>query len=225
MRLWACTTLVCVLMAAACRNSDPPLKALTGATLLDGIGQTVMDAVVIVSGNDIQAVGSRPGVSIPAGAAEIKLNGKFIVPGLIDVHGQLSSDSAKAADELHGFLKAGFTSVGLVDGGPPAKQAAPRILPTGTRTADFAGAMISSGGNSPEEAFRKIDRMAQAGIAPEKILIAATRNGAAWLQQSRLGVLAQGRKADLLVLSADPSRDIHNLRRLERVMVDGHWVK
>ena len=192
---------------------------------MDGTGKTVLDAVVIVSGNDIQAVGPRPVVSIPAGAAEIKLSGKFIVPGLIDVHGQLSSDSAKAADELHRFLQAGITSVGLADGGPPARQAAPRILPAGTRIADFGGAMISSGGNSPEEAFRKIDRMAQAGIAPEKILMAATRNGAAWLQQSRLGVLAPGRKADLLVLSADPSRDIHNLRSLERVMLDGRWVK
>jgi imidazolonepropionase-like amidohydrolase len=201
------------------------VKALTGATLLDGSGQTVTDAVVIVSGNDIQAAGPRASVQIPAGAAELNLAGKFIVPGLIDVRIALSPDAAKASDELGAFLKAGITSVGVPDGGPPPVRAAPRILPAGSQAAGFADAVISSGGSSPGETFRKIDRMAKAEIAPVQILTAATKNGAAWLQQARLGVLAAGRKADLLVLSADPARDIANLHKIDRVMVDGHWIK
>jgi imidazolonepropionase-like amidohydrolase len=217
--------LLAFVVLIGCTKSDPPLKALTGATLFDGTGQMLPDAVVLVSGNDVQAAGARGAVAVPSGAAEIKLNGKFIVPGLIDVRTKLSSDPARAADELHAFLKAGVTSVGVPDGGPPPARAAPRLLPAGTQAAGFADLVISSGGNSPEDTFKKIDRMAKAEIAPGQILTAATKNGAAWLQQSRLGVLAAGRKADLLVLGADPSQNVANWRKIERVMVDGHWMK
>ena len=217
--------LVTVLVLAGCAKSDPPLKALTGATLLDGTGQSVPDAVVIVSGNDVQAAGPRAAVPIPAGASELNLAGKFITPGLIDVRITLSPDPAKAGDQLGAYLKAGITSVGVPDGGPPAVRAAPRVLPASTQAAGFADAVISSGGEKPEETFRKIDRMAKAEIAPSQILTAATKNAAAWLQQARLGVIAPGRKADLLVLAGDPARDVANLHKIDRVMVDGHWVK
>jgi imidazolonepropionase-like amidohydrolase len=222
MRRWL---LFGVLLLAACGNSDPPVKALMGSTLLDGTGQSVADAVVIVSGNDIQAAGPRASVPIPSGASQLNLAGKFVVPGLIDVRTTLSPDAATGADQLGAFLKAGITSVGVPDGGPPTVRAAPRVLPANAQAAGLADAVISSGGSSPEDTFRKIDRMAKAEIAPGQILTAATRNGAAWLQQARLGVLAAGRKADLLVLSADPSRDIANLHKIDRVMVDGHWIK
>lgn len=214
-----------LLLLTACGKSDPPVKALTGATLLDGAGQTVADAVVIVSGNDIQAAGPRASVPIPRDASELKLSGKFIVPGLIDVRITLSPEAAKADDELGAFLKAGITSVGVANGGPPPVRTSPRVLPASAQAAGFADAVISSGGRSPEDTFRKIDRMAKAEIAASTILTSATKNGAAWLQQARLGVLSAGHKADLLVLSADPLRDIANLRKIDRVMVDGHWIK
>ena len=39
-----------------------------------------------------------------------------------------------------------------------------------------------------------------------------------------LGALVQGRKADLIVLSRDPTVDIANLRTVEQVMVRGHLM-
>ena len=60
---------------------------LEGGTLIDGTGKApVADAVVVVEGNRITAVGRRGQVSVPPNANVIRLNGRTILPGLIDGH-------------------------------------------------------------------------------------------------------------------------------------------
>src|SRR5213078_1825748 len=60
---------------------------LDGGTLIDGTGKApVADAVVVVTGNRITAVGRRGQVTVPANANVIRLNGRTILPGLIDGH-------------------------------------------------------------------------------------------------------------------------------------------
>ena len=52
------------------------MKALVGATLIDGTGGPVIeDSVVLVDGDAIDAVGVRGGVDIPPGAEQIDLRG------------------------------------------------------------------------------------------------------------------------------------------------------
>lgn len=59
---------------------------LKGATLIDGLGgDPVLNAVVVVEGNEIRSV-SGPGGSDPAGATVLDVTGKYIIPGLIDTH-------------------------------------------------------------------------------------------------------------------------------------------
>src|SRR5229473_5666183 len=59
--------------------------AIVGATLIDGRGgPPVLDAVVVVRGERIVAVGRRASVSIPAGAEVVDANGLTLLPGLID---------------------------------------------------------------------------------------------------------------------------------------------
>ncbi len=61
--------------------------ALTGATLIDGNGgPPVRDAVVLVEGTKIRAVGPRARVVIPADAERVDLGGKFLLPGLMDAN-------------------------------------------------------------------------------------------------------------------------------------------
>jgi imidazolonepropionase-like amidohydrolase len=64
--------------------------------------------------------------------------------------------------------------------------------------------------------------MAEAGLSPRDILVAATRNGAmvAGLQQ-KLGTLEVGKLADMLVLSADPLEDIRHTRRIAAIIKGG----
>ncbi|HWH79352.1 MAG TPA: amidohydrolase family protein, partial [Candidatus Binatus sp.] len=71
-------------LSAAQKN--PPL-VIQGGTLIDATGQPpIEDAVIIVDGERIKAVGKRGEVAIPRGARVIDAKGKTILPGLIDGH-------------------------------------------------------------------------------------------------------------------------------------------
>src|ERR1039457_1154509 len=48
--------------------------------------EEISDAVVVVQGSKISAVGQRGKVEVPRGAREIAARGKTIVPGFVDVH-------------------------------------------------------------------------------------------------------------------------------------------
>ena len=73
---------------------------------------------------------------------------------------------------------------------------------------------------------REMDLLVEAGLSPGDVLVAATRNGAAALHQSDLaGTIEPGKRADLLLLSANPAEDIRNLRKIDRVMREGLWVE
>lgn len=64
-----------------------PVIALTGGTVIDGAGGPPMkDAVVIVEGSRIVSVGRRSETKVPDAAQVIEVGGKFILPGLIDIH-------------------------------------------------------------------------------------------------------------------------------------------
>ncbi len=61
--------------------------AFTGATLIDGTGNSpIPNATVVSSGGKIIAVGPASKVKIPADAAKIDVRGKYIIPGLWDMH-------------------------------------------------------------------------------------------------------------------------------------------
>ncbi|MFY2763102.1 amidohydrolase family protein [Arenimonas sp. MALMAid1274] len=48
--------------------------------------EVIEDGVVVVRGRDIVAVGKRGEVAIPAGAGEVDVTGKTVMPGIVDVH-------------------------------------------------------------------------------------------------------------------------------------------
>ena len=91
MRLSALIALLCTALGAAVFSQTPAVTAITGATLIDGNGGApVSDAVVVVSGNQITAVGLRATTPVPAGATIIDARGKFLMPGLVDTNVHLS---------------------------------------------------------------------------------------------------------------------------------------
>ena len=80
----------------------PPL-ALVGGTVIDvsnwgRSARDIQDAVVLVNGELINAVGSRFQVPIPKDARVIDCTGKFIVPGLVDGFAGLNSQGQASAD-------------------------------------------------------------------------------------------------------------------------------
>src|SRR5213594_1076063 len=72
-------------------QSPPARIAIVGGTFVDGNGGApVRDAVVLVEGARIAAVGPRTAVTIHAGAEQIDARGRWIVPGFIDTNVHLS---------------------------------------------------------------------------------------------------------------------------------------
>jgi imidazolonepropionase-like amidohydrolase len=80
---------VLVVLAAAPARAE--MRALVGATLLDGSGGApIEDSVVIVDGERIAAVGRQGDVAIPPQAEIVHLEGMTLLPGLVDTHVRLS---------------------------------------------------------------------------------------------------------------------------------------
>jgi len=90
---------------------QPPsnnLIAIVGATLIDGRGGPVVtDAVVLIRGERIAAVGKRGSVNIPQGAETVDGHGLSMLPGLIDAHFHIDGDDSLPAL----FLSHGVTSL------------------------------------------------------------------------------------------------------------------
>ena len=81
--------------------------------------------------------------------------------------------------------------------------------------------------NHNSSAFeREMELLVEAGLTPADVLVAATRNGAAALDElDEAGTIEPGKRADLLLLSANPAEDIRNLRKIDRSMRAGQWVE
>ena len=63
-----------------------------------------------------------------------------------------------------------------------------------------------------------------AGLTPYEALRAATANAAEFLGEGTRGTIAVGKDADLLLLDADPLKDIANTRRIAGVMLGQRWL-
>lgn len=59
--------------------------AITGATLFDGTGKTIKNAVILIKNGLIEAVGDDQ-IEIPEGAKTVDAAGQYITPGLVDSH-------------------------------------------------------------------------------------------------------------------------------------------
>jgi hypothetical protein len=111
------------LAAVARPSAQQPAASLVirGVTLIDGTGRPELpNATVVVEGHRIAQV-STQAVAPPAGAQVIDGRGKFLIPGLIDVHVHLSGgrgngntqpitpqQEAAGMTALHSFLYAGL---------------------------------------------------------------------------------------------------------------------
>jgi len=72
---------------------------------------------------------------------------------------------------------------------------------------------------------RELELMVEAGLQPAQALQTATLNAAEALHISRdFGTLAKGKRADMILLDADPLTDIRNTRKINTVWIGGREV-
>jgi cytosine/adenosine deaminase-related metal-dependent hydrolase len=62
-------------------------------------------------------------------------------------------------------------------------------------------------------------------MTPWDVLKSATSRSAEWLGlDAQLGSIEVGKRADLVLLDANPLDDIQNTRRIAGVVIDGRWL-
>jgi Amidohydrolase family len=76
-----------LLLLSACSASRPRVTAITHVTVIDATGAPPhADFTVLVSGTQISAIGPSSSVSVPGDAQVPGGVGKFLIPGLVDMH-------------------------------------------------------------------------------------------------------------------------------------------
>ncbi len=103
-----------LVLSAPCAAQQSVVRAYTGATLFDGTTRApIPDATLLVRDGRIVAVGAAGSVRIPDGAQRIRLDGHFVMPGLINAHGHVNAPS-----DLGTYAAYGVTTVFSLGGEP-----------------------------------------------------------------------------------------------------------
>jgi imidazolonepropionase-like amidohydrolase len=75
------------------------LTAIVGGTVFDGEGRRIDNGIVVLADGVVRAIGG-PDTAIPGNAARIDARGKWVTPGVIDIHSHLG-DYPSPAVEAH----------------------------------------------------------------------------------------------------------------------------
>jgi imidazolonepropionase-like amidohydrolase len=150
--------------------------ALVGATLIDVTGKPpVKDSVVVVQGDRIVSAGSRSTAEIPAGTKIIDVSGKFLLPGLWDMHSHFYQ-----AEFGPTYLAAGITTArdvgndiefgtALRDAALHGRGLGPRMLLAGYIDGKNDSHSFDVQVETPEEARAAVQRYKDAGYEQIKI--------------------------------------------------------
>jgi len=94
-----------------------------------------------------------------------------------------------------------------------------------------AGGLVAAGSDAANQLLvpglslhEEMSLLVGAGLTPVEAITAATRKGGELLRADSLGALMPGKVADLVVLDANPARDIAATRRIAFVMIRGRIV-
>jgi imidazolonepropionase-like amidohydrolase len=114
----------------------------------------------------------------------------------------------------------------------PKEKAAFAVAQKNLKALHDAGVHIGFGtdsGANPERIpgwgeHHELELMVRAGLSPMDAIVAATQTSAALIKATDRGTLEAGKRADFLVLAADPTADIRNTRQLVSVWHGGHEI-
>ena len=118
----AVAALTAVALAATFEAQAPPAFAFVNVSVLPMDSNRVLtDQTVVVSDGRITAVGPSKATAVPAGATRIEGKGKFLMPGLAEMHGHIPPPTAQKAlidDVLFLYVAKGVTTVRGMQGAP-----------------------------------------------------------------------------------------------------------
>lgn len=74
--------------------------------------------------------------------------------------------------------------------------------------------------------FRELELLGKAGMSNAEIIIAATMENARFFRiEERLGSIEAGKTADIILVKGNPLKQISDMRNVNRVMLNGVWVR
>jgi imidazolonepropionase-like amidohydrolase len=184
------------------------------------------------------------GRKMRAMAAHTRSSDTWIVPTLHlweDLYRPMDLDSASTSSEMR------FVPSSELDYWIAQKAARPAVDPEtasllGTvrgrllRALTMAGVGCLMGTGAPQmfqvpgfSLRHELRRMEAAGLTPYEILVTGTRNVAEYardelLEPGNFGQVAEGNRADLILLRDNPFQDLEALWDQEGVMVRGRWI-
>ena len=176
------------------------VTALVGGTVvnIDG-GPAQEDAVILVEGERISAIGSRDDIEVPAGATVIDQSGHWLIPGLMNMHvhlglilpGKMAHELANETDAnlalrmaaaARETLQAGVTTIRLPGDSRHADLALDRSIrrgeSIGPRMFSAGEALVITGGHGSEPGKVYVD-------GPDELMQAARLQislGAKWVK-------------------------------------------
>ncbi|MFK7958471.1 MAG: amidohydrolase family protein [Lysobacterales bacterium] len=197
---WLLGVIVMVLFFSLSVAQAAQQLALVGGTVVDiDGGAPLSNAVILIDGERITAMGSASEVSIPAGAERIDVSGHWLIPGLMNMHvhpglklpgkmmaelaneseGALTLRMAKAARES---LQVGVTTIRIPGDDSHGDLALMRSInkgeSAGPRIYSAGEALVITGGHGSESGVEYAD-------GPYELMKAARRElsaGASWVK-------------------------------------------
>ena len=158
-------------LLVSCGSLDGQVVAYVGATVWDGTGSApVPDVTIVVEDGRITAISAAG--NVPPGAQVVNLEGKFVIPGLIDVHAHVSGRWAPEgvtgeADRIRGdlelFAKYGVTTVNSLGDGAAVLAVRDAASPTDPRARLLASGAVLAGDDPAAVRAAAIER-ADAGV-------------------------------------------------------------
>jgi hypothetical protein len=89
----------------------------------------------------------------------------------------------------------------------------------------LAGSGADAMGTMPGVSLHtELELLVRLGLSPREALAAATNNYSLQFGWNELGLIAPGRRADILILDSDPTVNIWNARRISTVILDGETL-
>lgn len=191
----------CALVWALC-SALPTFAAtaLVGGSVVDvHSGDVLADATVLIDGERIVAVGAASDVTVPDDAARIDMRGKWLIPGLMNMHvhpglilpGKMAAQLANETDAAlalrmaaaaRGALQAGVTTIRIPGDSRHADLALDRSIrrgeSIGPRIYSAGEALVITGGHGSEPGVEYAD-------GPDELVKAARKQvslGASWVK-------------------------------------------
>ncbi|MBL0125442.1 MAG: PD40 domain-containing protein [Betaproteobacteria bacterium] len=209
-------------------KADKPagVTVISGARIVTMKGDEVIEnGRIVVTDNRITAIGKATEVAVPAGATQIDVRGKTIIPGLIDVHwhGRMGDNGVIPQQSWVNYASLAFGVTTIHDPSNDTatiftvsemqragKIVAPRVYSTGTILYG-AKANVTAVINSLDDALTHLKRMKAAGATTVKSYNQPRRD-------QRQQVLEAARQTRMMVVPEGGSLFQHNMT----MVIDGH---